>query len=265
LDVNEEDWKDLGRNGQKIFKSIRAIRFMNVTQCHVLFLSVLRNYEKLGTDSTRIFQLIEKFSFLYFAISNLPGNKMEKIYSRCARKIEEIINQEPDKKIPGLIQATFEELKKELMEEKPSFEVFNDSFFDIEYGKSEKSRMLIKYIFNEINNHFETGEQVIDFTNVNIEHILPQKPSKEWNLKRKEIKSYVDKLGNLTLIHKKFNSSGGNKTIKEKITDLQKSNLHITNKLVDELKNLNYIWNQQEIDKRHKVLSELAYKNVWTF
>ena len=61
IEGNESDFQTL-KNGQKIFKSLFAIRLMGVSQCYVLFLSILRNYEKktyqmkkmLNQDSKRI-------------------------------------------------------------------------------------------------------------------------------------------------------------------------------------------------------------------
>ena len=45
---NIDAWEDI-KSGDHIFKSLRALRIMNVSQCYVLFLSILRNLDKLGT------------------------------------------------------------------------------------------------------------------------------------------------------------------------------------------------------------------------
>jgi len=264
FESSPDDWRDI-KNGHKIYKSISAINFMNVTQCYVLFLSILRNLKKLGTDPTRIFQLIERFTFNYSAICKLPGNRVEKIYSNYARKIEKVVKTETGKKIPGKIQSIFDQLKKELQEEGPSYDLFKASFVDVSYRNSQKSRQFIKYVLSEMNSLHGTGEYSIDFENVNIEHILPQSPDKKWKLTKPEIKGYVNKLGNLTLVHKKFNSKVGNKIIKEKIPALEESQLPITMKLVKRLRDLRYKWDEEEILKRQDEFSDIAYEKVWNF
>lgn len=259
---SEDDWKDI-KNGQKILKALSAVQIMNVSQCYVLFLSILRNIKKIGTDPTRIFELIEKFTFQYSAVCKLPGNNVEKIYSKYARRIEQIIKTESRKNISKKIQSTFEELKKELIDEKPSFDLFKDNFIEIEYGRSERTRTLAKYILNGINNLDESGEYLIDFANVNIEHLLPQNPDPGWNLTKKEIKDFVDKIGNLTLVHKKINSKIGNKIIKEKIDELKKSDIKMTKEIVKYLEDNKYKWTKKDILDRQLKFADISYNKSW--
>lgn len=259
---SEDDWKDI-KNGQKILKALSAIQIMNVSQCYVLFLSILRNIKKIGTDPTRIFELIEKFTFQYSAVCKLPGNNVEKIYSKYARRIEQIIKTETQKNFSKRIQSTFEELKKELIDEKPSFDLFKDNFIEIEYGRSERTRTLAKYILNAINNLDESGEYLIDFANVNIEHVLPQNPDPGWNLTKKEIKGYVDKIGNLTLVHKKINSKIGNKVIKDKIDELKKSDIKITKEIVKYLEENEYKWSKDDILNRQLKFADISFNKSW--
>src|SRR5690606_12971530 len=120
---------------------------------------------------------------------------------------------------PKQIQGEFQEILKALQEEWPSEELFLEKFADIEYGSSQQKRVLVKYVLSEINSTYGTGEHQLDFDEVNIEHILPQNPATDWGLSKKEIKAYVNKVGNLTLVSKRFNSRGGNKHIKEKLPD----------------------------------------------
>lgn len=264
IEGSKEDWRDI-KSGNKIIKSITALKLMGVSQCYVLLLSILRNYDKLGTDPTRIFQLIEKFTFNYSAICKLPANKVERLYSNYARRIEETVNNEHPKRIPVKIQALFVQLEKDLQEERPSFEFFYKRLREIEYGASQRSRQLVKYILSEINSLGQTGETIIDFDNVNIEHILPQSPNKKWGLTKKEIKPYVNKIGNLTLVSKKFNSKVGNKIVREKIDEYAKSEIAMTNNLVDRIKALDCIWGEEQINRRLEEVANLAYYKVWVF
>jgi hypothetical protein len=261
---NKELWPDMNHSSA-IFRSVCALRFMGVVQCHVLFLCILRNYSKLGTDPAKMFELIENFSFMYSVVCRMPSNKIEKVYSRYANEIERIITTEQAKRVSGAIQRTFEEIRKIMVDLKPSFEVFRDGFLGISYSSSQRSRELLKYILEKIERHLTTGEKEIDFEVVNIEHILPQAPSKEWGLSKKQIKSYVNRLGNLTLVHKKFNSAAGNKSLEAKVKELEGTDLITTRNLLDQIKKNNFKWGEDEISQRQEQLAKIAYDEVWKF
>lgn len=264
-ECNRVHWDEI-KDGHKIFESLCGIKLMDVTQCYVLFMSILRNMTKLGTRVKRVFEIIEKFTFKYFVICRLPGNKVERLYSKYARELERIINSSKPKHIPGNIQALFVKLEKELKSISPSFEEFKENFLELSYRQGEKSRQLIKYILEKIDAFKRKGAYKIDFDAVNIEHILPQNPGKEWNLKKSEIKNYVNKIGNLTLIKKEINSKVGNKSIKNKVKILkEESEVTITGEIIDRIVKLSYKWGEKEILERQNELAELAYNKVWSF
>lgn len=263
LEGSEKDWA-VFKNGRRIYGSTSALRLMNVSQCNVLFLAILRNYEKLGTDPARIFELIEKFSFKYHIVCKLPSNKIEKVYARYAKDIEDTVKGVDNKHIPGRIQSLFSALEKELKDISPHKDFFISEFKDISYKSTEQSRKIIKYILGKIDNSYRTTkEELIDFENVNIEHLLPQNPGKEWGLRKSEIKDYVNNLGNLTIVDKTINSIAGNKKIQEKVDILMTSNLPINGKLVEWIKDNNYQWDESFINKRQAELGEIAWEKVW--
>ncbi len=110
---NEQDFLEI-KNGKKIFKAIMALRLMQVTQCHVLLMAILRNMDLLGTDPTKVIQFIERFSFQYSAVCKLPTNRVEKTYSKYAIKIETTLKDPEKKEKSAAIQTIFHELKAEL-------------------------------------------------------------------------------------------------------------------------------------------------------
>lgn len=263
VEGDEAAFQDL-KHGYKIYEAVFALRLMGVSQCYVLLLSILRNFDRLGTDPTRIFQLIEKFSFQYFVICKLSPNKVEKIYSKNAIKLEKICNESAKNKIAGEIQSLFSHLENELREIAPSRSLFLEKFNSLSYKNSEDGRCLVKYVLSKLNRHFDkTGEQKVDFNTVDVEHILPQKPHKDWKLTKKEIKPYVNKLGNLTLLWKPINGKAQNFVISKKIAEFEKSKLPITERLVEFLKTNGEKWGEAEIDQRQKDLSEISFKSIW--
>jgi hypothetical protein len=262
LEGSENDFSTL-KHAHRIYDAVSALRLMQVSQCYILLLSILRNYAKLGTDPTRIFELIERFTFQYSVVCKQPSNKVEKIYSRFALKLEEAVHNTPEKKLPAKVQSIFSELEYELGAEAPSETLFKESFRELSYKNSEQGRRLIKYILARIDSHFrQTDEHRIDFGNVNIEHILPQTPSKEWKLSKKEIKNYVNLLGNLTLVSKVINSKVQNGPLDQKLPELAKSELPINQQLVQRLGELGH-WGKNDIIERQDLLADLAYKHIW--
>ncbi|MBK8302047.1 MAG: HNH endonuclease [Chloracidobacterium sp.] len=107
-----------------------------------------------------------------------------------------------------------------------------------------------------------TDEHRIDFNNVNLEHLLPQTPHKDWNLKKSQIKGYVNKLGNLTLLSKRINSSVQNLTIDKKLLELDKSELAVTKNVVERIKSI-HCWNESAINQRQEEMAELGFTEIW--
>lgn len=264
IDLDQEFWQSF-KDGSKMFNALLGLNTIGVSQCYVLFLSILRNYDKLGTNPRSIFELIEKFSFVYATICNLPGNKVEKIYSRYAINIERIVRESKSKDINKRIQTLFAELQKELRQIKPGFEQFNDGFRELEYKNSDKRRRLLKYILSKINSIYESGEYKIDFNKVDIEHLLPQKPGKGWNVKFQDIKEYVHNIGNLTLIHHMINKSAGNKSLKDKIIRLKDSKISLTKELIKKVEESDLKWDETQIFKRNAELGKIAFNKIWDF
>lgn len=264
LEGDEGDFANYGKHQKLIYQSIFAIRLMGVTQCYVLLMSILRNFSKLGFDPYKHFQIIEKFTFMYSVICKLPGNRVEKIYSKYAIEIEKAAANGPNNIVRPKLEAIFAQLKNELLSITPSEGLFLEYFDVVSYKNSVESRMQIKYILEKINSHFESyNEYRINFDAVNIEHLLPQSPSKEWNLTKNQIKNYVNKLGNLTLLSTKLNSEVQNSTIDVKLPMLKKSEITLTKKVVEFLENKGCTWGEDQILARHKELGEIAYKKIW--
>lgn len=268
IEAPEEEWINTNYlHPERLYKSIKALRLMGISQCYVLLLCILRNYKKLDLDPVKIFETIEKFSFIYSAICKLPSNKVEKLYNNFAQQLEKIVNLEDgNKKINVKVQQLFAKLINDLRSERPPFDFFVKAFMEVKYKGSDSSRLLLKYILSEINNVDEkTKEHKIDFSNVNIEHVIPQTPDSSWELTKDDIKDYVNQLGNLTLVDKVINSKVGNKSLKEKIKLLGDSQLPITQKIIMEIENNGMIWDKKSIITRQTDFAGLAYKSIWDF
>ena len=120
------------------------------------------------------------------------------------------------------------------------------------------------------------------YTNLEIEHILPDEPTKELRAKWAEenpdadYDDYKDRLGNLTLLEKPINIVAGNDFYSKKQAEYSKSSNYLTRSLVEltgvgqntSISRINEklaafdVWSASSIDKRHALLATLA-QDVW--
>ena len=231
--VGVNDWMDDFEDKkivQKIVETLSGLRVMGITQCYSLLFCLLLNKDRIGFDFSNIFKTIERYHFAYSAVCKLSGNVVERLYFNTSKEIQEALKISDSKKRIQNIQRILSDFKNEL--DYPSKEFFTEKFMDVEY----KNYPLVIYMLSNIEKaKSSTDEHVVNLTKVNIEHILPQDP-KEWSLTKKEIKDYVNKLGNLTLISKRINGPMGNKPLKEKSKLFKESKLGINKELNDKFK-----------------------------
>lgn len=260
---NADDWSGY-QDSNAIAETLAAIDIMGASQCHVLFISILRNANDLGGNLKRIFKTVENFTFLYSAVSKLPTNKIEKIYSKYAIKIDkECALPDSKNKIKNL-QRTVDSLIKDLEDLKPPASLFVERFMEIQYKNSTKNRKLITYILSSYNYHLHGKELIINFDAVNIEHLIPQNPSKDWKVTKRDIKNHVNLLGNLVLVLKEYNAKAGNKSLKDKCLILDKTKITSTKELISSIIENDYVWNEESILKRQNDLATASYK-LWDY
>lgn len=262
-EINTNDWMEEFNDkniAQKIIETLNGLRIMGITQCYSLLFCLFMNKDKIGFNFSGVFKDIEKYHFGYSAICKLSGNVVERIYFNTANKIQEALKIANREKRIKSIQRELSNFKEELKHKYPSKNFFIEKFTDIEY----KNYPLVIYILSNIEKFKGGKSEEFNFTKTNIEHILPQNPT-EWGLTKKDVKEYVDMLGNLTLISKKINGPMGNKPLKEKAKLFRESKLNINKELLDKFKLLKYKWNEKEIEERQKELAEYAYDFVWKF
>ncbi|MFA4818644.1 MAG: DUF262 domain-containing protein [Patescibacteria group bacterium] len=261
--ISPEDWLEdfqEKKTAQKINEAMAGLRIMGITQCYSLVLCLLMNKDKIEYDFSEIFKVIERYHFAYSAVCKLSGNVVERVYFNAAKEVRKAIENSSSKEnIIKNVQRALSQFEKNLSY--PNKSLFKEKFLEIEY----RNYQLVLYILSNIEKALSaTEEKTLNFTKVNIEHVLPQDPS-QWSLTKKEIKNYVNMLGNLTLIAKKINGLVGNKKLQEKVGEFRRSDLEINKKLIKEFEKLNYKWGEKEIRERQEELADLAYDVVWKF
>ncbi|GAA9888361.1 DUF262 and DUF1524 domain-containing protein [Helicobacter pylori] len=186
-----------------------------------------------------------------------PGSKgLNKVFPSFTKKINK------DQYLES-IEAHFLSLEK-TAGKFPKDSEFRDSFITKElYGRNKTKKKKTKYFLERLEN-FDTKEPV-DTQKCNIEHIMPQTLTPEWqrdlgeNFKAIHEK-YLHTIGNLTLTG--YNQEYSNKSFQEK-RDMEKGFKQSRLMLNESLKNLES-FGEKEIEKRANDLADFALK-IWTY
>ena len=105
-------------------------------------------------------------------------------------------------------------------------------------------------IFNENNTSYSKNPAKLDFSDLSIEHLMPQTITSEWyeelHISKEEYETQLNRLGNLTLATHSDNSKMSNNPYDYKKEILSKSGHINMNKEILEIEK----WNIEEIDKR---------------
>lgn len=240
-------------------------------------LVVLLAAKNLDSESfSELCKHIENIFFVYL-ITREDRSKFETIFSKWCRELRLIKTKE---ELNNFVKNNINTEKLRLKES------FESAFTKMETSSVPKTQY--KYILAKLTQYideqaYENGgsESNLDtyIRNVEIEHILPENPKPEVrnNFDQPDlIEYYTRKLGNLTLLEKSLNRSVSNKNFEEKAKVYVNSKFLLTktiakkvnignNTAVDRaVKDLITFdkWDSHAIEKRQKMLTELA-KKVW--
>lgn len=122
---------------------------------------------------------------------------------------------------------------------------------------------ILRYLLVQIENH--ENKEVVDFSKLQIEHVMPQTLSNDWKTMLGDNwelvhQKYLDNLGNLTLTG--YNPEYSNKSFIEKRdaeNGFKRSRLRLNSDLARRK-----TWNEKEIRKRAGRLSKIALQ-IWSF
>lgn len=219
-----------------IYNLLSDINFLRIRQCYPLILAIMA--KKIPPrDSQKILNKIISVS-LRRGVTDKNPNEIEVYYAIAAKKI----------RTDG--QNAVGDILNGLNEYNPK-----DKEIRSYLEENSVAEGLAKFILLHLEKSISTEEKIV--YRPTLEHILPQNPEKlsDWGLNEIEHKNYVSKIGNLTLVGKKFNSSMSNNPYKEKIKELLTSEIKIANEIPHKYKN----WGKEEIDERGNELLKFIF------
>lgn len=236
---------------QQILKTgLDKLNRLEVTTSYPLLLMLYNDYtaERLSSDDFgRILKLIEIF-ILRRAVCGVPTNILNKYFPTVYGNLDK----------DNIVESFRQKLKTETGQGRmPDDSEFRSALISNNlYGDK-----ILRYVLEEIENY--DNKEAVDFTDLQIEHIMPQVLSEEW---KKELgadyesihQRYVDRLGNLTLTG--YNPEYSNKTFLEK-RDMEKGFKESKLKINGSLAKLGK-WTEQEMTGRAEELASIAAK-IW--
>lgn len=244
INPDHEFWDD-----REIEDLLNKLNILGVEQVLIILLAIYKRFFKIEKENFKILlKNLINFTFRYITICNLNPNEMERLYSELAVKIRKN-------------ELGVEEVINKLRELNPDDTTFVQRFLE----KDIKNTKLAKYILVNLNNYLliKQGEKekTTNINEVNLEHIIPRKPDKEWEKFFKENhiepEKWTQKLGNMTILLKEYNRKIANKFFTKKKEMYTKSTLPINQKLKDYEQ-----FGPKEIVERQQMMAEIA-KNIW--
>ncbi len=177
-------------------------------------------------------------------ISGVPSGNLEGHYSRSAKKVTE-------KQI-----TTVKELASEMSSIIPADDAFKNALQTVSVPTASLARYYLRRIQMEADNDVEPQYTPNDGKAVTLEHVLPQKPSIEWNhIPVEAAKANYNRLGNQALLAGSVNSKIGNVGFSDKKAALAASPFSLTSSIATHTD-----WAVQEIADRQAILAQLAVK-----
>jgi len=237
-------WND--NNLSNCAKWIRLLNSLELTQYYPLLFSIIKNFEN-GTEKEKSIKLILSWMVRMLIVGSNKGGTIEQSYSKNAIKILK-------KEI-----TTAKLLRDSIYNLVPDDNAFKSAFETATLSNEKLARFYLREIENFQNKDNQEIEVIIDSEKVNLEHVLPKKPDKNYsNFTDEEHQKYVKRIGNLTLMNTKANSRQRSCKFEDKKKEFSKSSLKITKTIADYDE-----WTVAAIEDRQKKLAEIAVK-VWT-
>ncbi len=227
---------------------------------------------------------LESFLF-YYIFTKTPTKDLERNFSIWADELRSICGATDPMQQKAMLNAfVADRFEKSMLAKSPEL---TDALNRLTLYSMQQYRT--RYLLARITQHVDmafSGVKVQGslepFTNLEIEHILPDTPTQElttmWATENpgRLYGDYKNKLGNLTLLEKPINIVAGNDFYAAKKVEYKKCNNYLTRSLVEltvvgqntSISRINEklsafdTWNASAIDERHALLITLV-KDIW--
>ncbi|MCU0753614.1 MAG: DUF262 domain-containing HNH endonuclease family protein [Xanthomonadales bacterium] len=226
---------------------VREMQLFGVKQMTPLLFAA---YERLNaTDFARVVKLVAVISFRYTIVSGLNPNELEPVYHRAAKALLTRQIQRPADLFTLLRDIYVPDDK------------FQRDFEVKELATSGQRKRLARYVLCRLEG--DAASRHVDFETepATIEHILPENPGSEWEscFPVERQKSYMYRLGNLTLLEPSVNRLIGNGGWQVKLAGYHRSHYASTTRIA---LNPPEEWSPAALEARQRHMAERAV-HLW--
>ena len=235
-------WNDFSRDGRDALFTIS--RELGGEQIRPLLLAVARSFSI--KEAEKAFALMVSWSVRFLIAGGGGGGVLDKNYGLRAKEVSKAEIK------------TAKQLRERMADVVPSDTAFQRAFASASVRKTNLARYYLRalelYVKDEKHPQFLPND---DTAAVNLEHILPVTPDKDWGVTEEVAAAYHRRIGNMVLLNAKQNVDLGNKPFAEKRDVYKKSPFILTSEVGKAKK-----WGPDQIEKRQDQLSKLA-PTVW--
>lgn len=225
---------------QEVKSDVDTLRYLGVSQILPLILAAYGKFS--DNELARLIKNAVNWS-VRCLVSAVPSGTLEGVYSRNAKAISD-----------GVIK-TVDDLVRE--QSFASLIPRDDAFIANMKTVSIATGSLARYYLRKLQIVADGAPQPEYTPNqekgITLEHILPQKPSPDWNLPPELMQALYNRLGNLALLTGSVNSRLGNIGFEKKKPLLKDSSFSLTAMVADYPR-----WEEREIADRQEKLSSYA-------
>ncbi len=231
-------WEEHGSSARRHISTLRLLR---VEQFRPLMLALLKSFSVEEVRKT--LKLLVSWSVRFLITGGVGSGTLETYYASCGKEVRE-----------GRIVSA-KELTKAMADAVPSDTQFEAAFAIARVSKHFLARYYLRALEMQVAGQSEpelvpNADQEV----INLEHILPQKPSPAWSHIDSEIADdYYKRIGNMVLLKSSINAKAGNDGFSDKILYYRESAYKLTTEVASYPE-----WGPDQIKERQDELAKLA-------
>ena len=233
----------LWNNDEKNY--IRTLRIFGIRQPWSMLLAAKRNYNQ--QDFISLLRSCAVVSFRYNVIAGLIPRAQEIVYNKIAKQISST---------NLLIGNAIRQLSEIYPRDAEFIAAFANKSLVTTAARNKK---VVRYVLFEIEKHVSGARFDVDSAAYNLEHVLPENPGINWTaFPDPQMREYIYRLGNLTLMNAAANRDIGNMSFAEKKSSYEQSEFEITRRIALE----NEDWNPDRVAARQNWMAIQA-SSIW--
>jgi hypothetical protein len=222
-------------------------RVLGIEQIRPLLVAIIRKFTP--AEAKKALKVLLSWSVRFLIAGTGGGGPLDRNYGQRAKEV-----------MDGTITTAKEIVIKTGGDLIRTDEDFKQAFSLHRVTKNVLARYFLRALELKAggDNKADLGDVLEDIGTLNLEHVMPLRPSADWNCDEETTQRYGKRLGNLVLLNPSTNVKLGNGSFTAKRTAYAESPMLSTQKVAE-----NLFWGPNEIEKRQADMAEFAVQ-IWS-